>query len=148
MFSTSARRDSTPFSPMQTLADFSHKIVPLKDPGKMKKPLFRLLYTVKMIFDVSTFYNRFINDFSRQRLIDVLPQPREGGLPHCEDHQPSDPQLQALHHRKRQLDDMGSGKTHCAQRYHSNRHNSYQQQEAHPLIMFHRCQLVFAPAVL
>ena len=23
----------------------------------MKKPLFRLLYTVKMIFDVSTFYN-------------------------------------------------------------------------------------------
>ena len=26
----------------------------------MKKPLFRLLYTVKMIFDVSTFYNRLI----------------------------------------------------------------------------------------
>ena len=64
LFSTLARRDSTPFSPMQTLADFSHKIVPLKDPGKMKKPLFRLLYTVKMIFDVSTFYNRFIYDFS------------------------------------------------------------------------------------
>ena len=29
----------------------------IQDPGKMKKPLFRLLYTVKMIFDVSTFYN-------------------------------------------------------------------------------------------
>ena len=42
-----------------------------KDPGKMKKPLFRLLYTVKMIFDVSTFYNRFIfkHDFSVDKVI-------------------------------------------------------------------------------
>ena len=43
--------------------------------------------------------------------IDVLSQPGEGGLPHREDHEPSDPQLQALHHGERQLDDMGSGKT-------------------------------------
>ena len=29
----------------------------LEDPGKMKIPIMRLLYTVKMIFNVSSFYN-------------------------------------------------------------------------------------------
>ena len=75
----------------------------------MKKPLFRLLYTVKMIFDVSTFYNRLIIIYSC-KFLHVLRQSGEGGLPHREDHQPSDPELQALHHRKWKLDDMGSGK--------------------------------------
>ena len=74
----------------------------------MKKPLFRLLYTVKMIFDVSTFYNSpervnfFVLIFSENLL--------KGGLPHCEDHKPSDPKLQALHHGERQPHHLGSSK--------------------------------------
>ena len=128
----------------------------------MKKPLFRLLYTVKMIFDVSTFYNRLNMIMFVTVLTDFLLQSREGGLPDCEDHQPSDPQLQALHHRKWQPDHLGSGKNvlcsavvtemkaiihqdhHCQinnrQRYHSNNlfHQSFHQQS---LIILHHCLL-------
>ena len=41
----------------------------------MKKPLFRLLYTVKMIFDVSTFYNRLIIYFySKSDILNNSPE--------------------------------------------------------------------------
>ena len=75
----------------------------------MKKPLFRLLYTVKMIFDVSTFYNspervNFLSwFFSYENLL-------KGRLSHCEDHKPSDPKLQALHHGERQPHHLGASK--------------------------------------
>ena len=32
----------------------------LEDPGKMKIPIMRLLYTVKMIFNVSTYFNNSV----------------------------------------------------------------------------------------
>ena len=32
----------------------------LEDPGKMRTPIMRLLYTVKMIFNVSTYFNNSV----------------------------------------------------------------------------------------
>ena len=43
------------------------------------------------------------------RRVHLLQQPREGRLPHRQDHQPGHPQLQEIHHGKWQLDHLGSG---------------------------------------
>ena len=121
-------------------SDFSlckdHQISPFKDPGKMKKPLFRLLYTVKMIFDVSTFYNRFSHNISVDS--DWSFSARRGWRPSLWRSPTkwsavaSATSLRTATWRYGLRQDLVEVKaiiTRWDQRYHSDHHNSHQQEE-------------------
>ena len=74
----------------------------------MNQSLMKLLQIMKMIYQVGQTQQRIISSFAGSG-VELLQHVGEGGLSPGEDHQPSDPQLQEVHHREWKSHNLESG---------------------------------------
>ena len=75
----------------------------------MNQSLMKLLQIMKMIYQVGQTQQRIISSFAGSG-VELLQHVGEGGLSPGEDHQPSDPQLQEVHHREWKSHHLESGR--------------------------------------